>query len=389
MAFTKIKSFRFFLVCITLHNIQDILAKTPWQKSCRTFGSIFLNTPNQYASSHLHILLRGGETVRNTTISNTTQNLIFHATKPGDGSSTDPDGIPNRFLIMQKQNRMKAKKAFEATLSWRSQYKVDSILSRPHPKYDQCKSIISHFFSGRDVQQNPIFVQQLGKIRFDLIKKNNLTADDLLLHYVYTLEYCWNILEPNITSDGTEGFMTSVLDLDGVGWTTFQDKEFIKFAKQMVSMISSHYPTRSYKTLIINAPKWVGAVYTLFKPLLRKSTRAKMEIFKQGSKEQEIRLRELLGDGTTENLIRKTVNMISFIDWSQVKVEELNHPGPFSSIEIELRDIVSIHSDIFASMYFIAFHSQKPLFAILIVGYVMKCLHCLKNNNMTMSKVLV
>jgi len=110
MAFTKIKSFRFFLVCITLHNIQDILAKTPWQKSCRTFGSIFLNTPNQYASSHLHILLRGGETVRNTTISNTTQNLIFHATKPGDGSSTDPDGIPNRFLIMQKQNRMKAKK---------------------------------------------------------------------------------------------------------------------------------------------------------------------------------------------------------------------------------------------------------------------------------------
>ena len=44
-----------------------------------------------------------------------TDSLVFQACQPGDGSQTDPDGIPERFLRMQKGNREKAKAAFAHT----------------------------------------------------------------------------------------------------------------------------------------------------------------------------------------------------------------------------------------------------------------------------------
>ena len=271
--------------------------------------------------------------------------LIFNATKIGDGSESDPDGIPTRFLTMQKNDRVAAKKSFKATLAWREKHDVDTILSRPHPKFDQCKAVISHYFSGRDKEGNPIFIQQFGRINFEYAKQAKITSHDLLMHYVYILEYCWNILEPQTTP--REGLMTSILDLDGVGWSTFQDREFMTFAKEMVSMISSNYPTRSYKTLIINVPGWFGLLYQLFKPILRKSTREKIEIYSKGPAQTK-KLKELLGESIPDEIINnKNENAMDMIDWSNPVVNMLHKPGPFSTIEHDMRNIVSTKRQIY------------------------------------------
>lgn len=74
----------------------------------------------------------------------------FSLFQKGDGSESDPDGIPGRYLRMQKGNRVKAKAALEATLAWRKEHNVDTILSRPHPKYDVCKRACPQYFCGRD-----------------------------------------------------------------------------------------------------------------------------------------------------------------------------------------------------------------------------------------------
>ena len=50
-------------------------------------------------------------------------------------------------------------------------------------------------------------------------------------------------------------------------------------------MMSENYPGRSYKTLVINAPRWFHALYKIFKPLLRESTRQKIVILKAGEQQ--------------------------------------------------------------------------------------------------------
>jgi hypothetical protein len=211
----------------------------------------------------------------------TIRNLTFPATKPHDGSLDDPDGIPARFLLMKKNERADARAAFESTLSWRREYGVDTILSRPHPSYDVCKAVLPHYFSGRDPRGNVVLVQRPATLDFELMRRNNSTIDDLLLHYIYVIEYCWNVLEPG----PPDREMTNVLDMRGMTFGIIRNQEYIGFGKRFVHMMSENYPGRSHKTLVINAPKWFHALYKIFKPVLRESTRQKIVILKAGEQQ--------------------------------------------------------------------------------------------------------
>lgn len=126
---------------------------------------------------------------------NSATDMVFGASKSGDGSESDPDGLPSRFLRMQKSDREKAKKAFEHTLAWRAEHHIDTILSRPHPTFDLCKAIFPHYFAGRDIAGNLAIIKHPGKIDLKLSHKNNMTNDDILMHYIYVVEYCWNIAD--------------------------------------------------------------------------------------------------------------------------------------------------------------------------------------------------
>ena len=252
--------------------------------------------------------------------------LIFAASKPGDGSESDPDGLPTRFLKMQKGNRDKAKAAFDTTVQWRNDLEINSILSRPHPKYDICKRVFPAYIPGRDVSNNVIVIQRVGMIDFKLGKHNNITGDDLLMNYVYLVEYCWNILEPG----PPDGVMTTVMDLKNVHFSTFRDKEIRQFLKKFVKTMSDHYPSRSFKTLIINAPSWVNMAYKLVKPLLRESTRQKITVMNGGAN-QDKSLIELLGKNSVPREILSQPELI----------DELDGGEDYQSIEDEMREFVS------------------------------------------------
>ena len=138
------------------------------------------------------------------------------------------------------------------------------------------------------------------------------------MHYAWVLEFCWNVLEPR--PDQT---MTSVIDLKGV--SLIKTREMLAFAQQFVSMMSSHYPQRAFKTLVINSPGWFGAIYRAISPLLQESTRLTVQILSPGKKQQQV-LEEYLGQCLPEALL--TGEPISSSDTS--------------SIENELREFVSI-----------------------------------------------
>ena len=288
------------------------------------------------------------------------RNLTFSATKPFDGSAEDPDGIPTRFMQMKKDNREEAKEAFELHLEWRKEHGIDSILSQPHPRFDVCKALVPAYFAGRDASGNVIFVQRpagmrvlvfsipsrdcpiivfphhLTAIDFEMMNNNNSSIDELLRHYMYTMEYCWNILEPG----PPEGVMTSVVDMKGMRFRMMKNQEYIGFGKKFVSMMSNNYPGRSYKTLIINAPTWFHALYKIFKPLLRESTRQKIAILKAGE-DQDNALKLYLGDSLPKELVstsdepaQKNPGERYFLP---VSISDACEPGPNSLVEYEMR----------------------------------------------------
>jgi hypothetical protein len=259
----------------------------------------------------------------------TDTNYTFPLLCEGDGHEEDPDAIPGRFLRMQNGNREKAKDALHSTLTWRAKHNVDMILSRPHPKFDLCKIILPHCFLGRDTTGHVIFCQRPGFADTNLMHRMNVSNDDLLMHYVWVLEFCWNVLEPR--PDQT---MTSVLDLKGVSLT--KTREMLAFIQQFVSLMSSHYPQRAFKTLIINTPGWFGALYRLISPLLRESTRRKIEILSPGRKQRQV-LQECLGLSMPEALL-------------------MGEPLPSSdtsSMENDLREFVSIACFLFLRKPFV------------------------------------
>jgi CRAL/TRIO domain len=270
--------------------------------------------------------------------------MVFSLFQKGDGSDTDPDGIPTRYLKMQSYNRDRAMSALEATLKWRAENKMDEILKTPQTKFDLCKTVFPHYFLGRDKDNHVVFLQRPALIDLQRGKKNKLTNDELLLHYVYVNEYLWQILE----ASEPQGTMISLLDLTGLDFSVLKKRDLIGFVKKFVATMDSHFPQRSHKTLILSAPKWFNALYKLFSPLLRETTKAKIEIHSRGKKQDEA-LRRVLGD--------KLVQLLPPSVWSKKhqkgrKGEDEGHHHPHhadfhnevipeSELEKELRAFVS------------------------------------------------
>uniref|UniRef100_A0A7S3V4M9 CRAL-TRIO domain-containing protein n=1 Tax=Chaetoceros debilis TaxID=122233 RepID=A0A7S3V4M9_9STRA len=250
------------------------------------------------------------------------ESLRFSASVQGDGSESDIDAIPTRFLNMQKGNREKAKQAFGSTVKWREDQSMNDILSRPNPKFDLCKKVFPVFLPGKDQTGNVVVVQRVGLIDFDYGTKNALTSQDILMYYLYIIEYIWNILEIG----HPHAVMTTVMDLKGVKLSTFRNQQKRQFLLKFVKVMSDHYPNRSYKTLIINAPSWINMAYRLVKPLLRESTKKKIMLLNGGKKQDDI-LIETLGSAVPKELLE---------DRDDAQGEE-NFTHESSSIENEIR----------------------------------------------------
>jgi hypothetical protein len=105
---------------------------------------------------------------------------VFSLFQNGDGHETDADGIPVRYLNMHRGNRAQAQESLMATLAWRTEHQIDTLLQRPHELYDICKTVFPHYFAGRDTNDHVVFVQRPGLLSIDLARTNGLTNEELL-----------------------------------------------------------------------------------------------------------------------------------------------------------------------------------------------------------------
>jgi len=118
---------------------------------------------------------------------------------------------------------------------------------------------------------------------------------------VYVNEYLWQIIE----AEEPLATMTSIIDLQGLHFSLMRQSDLVAFLKVFVKTMDMHYPQRANKTLVINAPKWFNVMYKLVSPLLRESTKAKIEIHGNG-KRQDKALKARLGSEEAEKLLPKS-----------------------------------------------------------------------------------
>lgn len=236
-------------------------------------------------------------TLDETSVESSSSGLTFSLYQKGDGSETDPDGIPTRYMLMQRDHRDAALKALRSTLEWRKEHDIDHLLGKPQPKFDLCKTVFPHYFVGRDKDGHVVFVQRPALVNLDKAYANGLTEEELLMHYVYVNEYLWQV----VSADDPFGTMTSIIDLTGLNMGVLKRRDLIGFVKKFVSTMDAHYPQRSHKTLLVNAPKWFHLLYKLISPMLRETTKAKIEIHSKG-KRQDKALKRYLGDDACASL---------------------------------------------------------------------------------------
>jgi CRAL/TRIO domain len=88
--------------------------------------------------------------------------------------------------------------------------------------------------------------------------------------------------------------MIGILDIQGINLSILRKPELINFVKEFVGMIDAHYPSRAYKTYMINAPHWFSALYKLVSPIMRETTKEKIVLFSAGP-QQDAALQAALG----------------------------------------------------------------------------------------------
>lgn len=220
-----------------------------------------------------------------------------------DSFASDPNApIPVRYLDAHGKEDI-ARQATLDSLQWRQQYQIDTMLSRPHPNYDIAKRVLPHYFIGRSaVTNHVVFVQRPGLADLALAKHNDLVIQDMLLQYAYVFEYCWNVLHPHQTSaTDKDALMIGILDMQGLNLGILRKPELLSFVKEFVAMIDAQYPTRAYKTLMVNAPQWFSALYKVVSPIMRETTKEKIVLYSAG-KQQDAALEEALGQNMAETV---------------------------------------------------------------------------------------
>lgn len=191
---------------------------------------------------------------------------------PKNAISGGPIPFSHRFIDAEKGDEEKGRQRYEATLEWRTENNVDNILVNPHPTFSTIKKFYPQYFHGRTKAGLPVYYEQPGKINLPALKREGLSLDDLLRHYMYITEYLWRVIEPSDT-----GRSVTVLDVTGIGMSDLGG-EVLDFIKRASSFTGAHYPERSAHIFIINIPGWFNMIWRMVKPLIDPVTREKVRM---------------------------------------------------------------------------------------------------------------
>ncbi|EGZ26143.1 hypothetical protein PHYSODRAFT_479932 [Phytophthora sojae] len=207
-------------------------------------------------------------------VSDVTTDMTTETATPENAISGGPIAFSPRFIAGEKGDVEKGRARYEATLQWRKENDIDNILVTPHPNFEIIKKYYPQYFHGKTRDGHPVYYERPGKIDLPALKREGLSIDDLLRHYMYMTEYLWRVVEPD-----DSGRSITVLDVTGIGMYDLGG-EVLDFIKRASAFTGAHYPERSAHIFIINIPGWFNMIWRMVKPLIDPVTREKVHMLK-------------------------------------------------------------------------------------------------------------
>ncbi|OEU19297.1 hypothetical protein FRACYDRAFT_235346 [Fragilariopsis cylindrus CCMP1102] len=160
-----------------------------------------------------------------------------------------PTELPVRFLRAGKGDIIEGQRRYMATLQWRKEQNIDTILFEEHFKFTMIKENYPHYFHLRGKQGEPVFYEQPPKTDLQKLKNGGVTLISLVRHYTMVTEFQWQFLESNDFARSI-----TVLDLEGIRMMDFVG-ECVEYVKMCSNFSGQHYPERAGHVIVVNVPR--------------------------------------------------------------------------------------------------------------------------------------
>ena len=185
-----------------------------------------------------------------------------------------PSELPERFLRCAKGDPEEGRRRYDATVQWRKDNKMNTILVEPHPHFEIIKKSYPHYFHRRSHNGEPVYYENPPRTNLQAMKGDGVTMEGLLRHYAMVTEFEWNYLE----RDDNKKCIT-VIDLDGMRFTDFVG-DCVTFVRECFSFTGDHFPERAGFILVINTPFWFQSIWNILKPWIDPVTLQKIDLIR-------------------------------------------------------------------------------------------------------------
>jgi hypothetical protein len=189
---------------------------------------------------------------------------------------------PDRFVAVCGGNERKGQKQFEAHLKWREVNDIDYIVTKPWEHFHVIKKYYPGFVHGRDRAGNVCYFEQLGKVDEKTLKDRGIGSNELLYHCNLNTEFIWNVLSPT-----EEARLVTVLDVSGVGVSMLSGR-VISYIQMSSEMQFKHYPERSIRIFIVNAPRGFDWTWSYVKKVLPQALADKIKICSMSTTKEQL-----------------------------------------------------------------------------------------------------
>lgn len=183
------------------------------------------------------------------------------------------DEIPQRFITGCVGNVKEARRRWELTKRWRHERNIDTLLEKPQEHFAFIKKHYPHYLHGQTKNGYHVYIERPGCADFTKLWTYGISLEDIASHYVFVTEYVWKHIDTR-----EDGMLYTIFDLKGCKMGTLAGN-VLKLFKKCSTVMQAHYPERSYRIMVINAPWWFNSAYAVIAPFIDPRTKKKLHVY--------------------------------------------------------------------------------------------------------------
>jgi hypothetical protein len=185
-----------------------------------------------------------------------------------------PEETPVRFLRAGKDDPVEGTRRYQATLKWRKENAIDTILVEPHFDFELIKQHYPHYYHLQGHDGQPVFFELPPRTNLAALRLGGVNLKKLLHHYAMVTEFQWQWLDRDDFSRSI-----TVIDLQGMRMTDFVG-ECVDYVRKCSEFTSQNYPERAGFVMVVNVPGWFKMIWNVVKPMIDEVTLKKIQILR-------------------------------------------------------------------------------------------------------------